>query len=288
VVPLDGDANRQRGVTGIVLALDAQDVSRTLWTSEQFSDRDRLGLFAKFNPPVVANGRVFVATYGDVEPLREYGGDARPATFPPRYQVVVYGLREPAAAPGIVHQNRDDVTVVRAQTAPLMLGPNQCTPIDGVSVDCTQAVAQAGGAPSLHRAVFGASQTVAGCLLLRVTTASKNAGLANSTGIGFWSAQAAGANQAAEDSGRFVPVSQLKAVGAATLIGGALATLHEFVGVANCPAGGGVVLSRLFKPYMQFEGAPDGRTFRNWDLADNYRITPAITSFDRSADVLQP
>ena len=27
----------------------------------------------------IANGRVFVATYGDVEPLREYGGDARPA-----------------------------------------------------------------------------------------------------------------------------------------------------------------------------------------------------------------
>ena len=60
VVPLDGDANRQRGVKGIVLALDAQDVSRTLWTSEQFSDRDRLGLFAKFNPPIVANGKVFV------------------------------------------------------------------------------------------------------------------------------------------------------------------------------------------------------------------------------------
>ena len=54
VVPLDGDANQQRGVKGIVLALDAQDVSRTLWTSEQFVERDRLGLFAKFTPPTVA------------------------------------------------------------------------------------------------------------------------------------------------------------------------------------------------------------------------------------------
>ena len=29
VVPLDGDANQQRGVKGIVLALDAQDVNGT-------------------------------------------------------------------------------------------------------------------------------------------------------------------------------------------------------------------------------------------------------------------
>ena len=54
VVPLDGDANQQRGVKGIVLALDAQDVTRTLWTSEQFAQRDRLGLFAKFD---AADGR---------------------------------------------------------------------------------------------------------------------------------------------------------------------------------------------------------------------------------------
>lgn len=288
VVPLDGDANRQRGVTGIVLALDAEDVSRTLWTSEQFSDRDRLGLFAKFNPPVVANGKVFVPTYGDEEPRREYGGSARPSSFPRNYYVAVYGLIDPVPAPVMVNQDRDDVTVVRAHTAPLALGPNQCTAIDGVSVDCTEALTQVTGAPSLHRVVFGASQTFAGCLLLRVTTAGKDTGLANSTGIGFWSAQVAAGNQAAEDSGRFVPKARLKAVGTATLVNGATATLHEFVGVANCPAGGGVVMSRLFKPYMQFEGAADGRIFRNWDLAQNYRISPGITSFDRSGDVLRP
>ena len=28
--------------------------------------------------------------------------------------------------------------------------------------------------------------------------------------------------------------------------------------------------------------------FRNWDLADNYRVSPTITQFDRSADVLRP
>jgi hypothetical protein len=287
LVPLNGDANRQRGVIGILLALDAQDVSRTLWTSEQVSDRDRVGLFAKFNPPLIAGGKVFVPTYGDEEPLRTYGGDARPGQFPGNYHVAVYGLRSPAPPTVIVNQDRDDVAVVRAMTSPLALGPNQCSAIDGVSVDCTEALTQAAGAPSLHRAIFGAAQNLTGCALLRVTTASKDTGLANSAGIGFWSAQAADGNQAAEDSGRFVPRDRLKAIGTATLLSGAPATLHEFVGVVNCPAGGGATLSRLFKPYMQFEGASDGRIFRNWDIAENYRISPTITSFDRSGDVLR-
>ena len=34
---------------------------------------------------------------------------------------------------------------------------------------------------------------------------------------------------------------------------------------------------------MQFEGAADGKIFRNWDLAQNYRISRAIPQFDRSA-----
>ena len=94
VVPLDGDANQQRGVKGIVLALDAQDVTRTLWTSEQFAQRDRLGLFAKFTPPMVAAGKVFVATYGDDELRRVYGTTRRvhPTQFPKNYYVAVYGM----------------------------------------------------------------------------------------------------------------------------------------------------------------------------------------------------
>jgi hypothetical protein len=288
VVPLDGDANKLRGVKGIVLALSAQDVSRTLWTSEQFSDRDRLGLFAKFNPPVIANGKVFVATYGDDEPRREYGGDARPTQFPGNYYVAVYGLLPAAPAQTVVDQDRDDVTVVRASTEPLQLGPNQCTGIDGVSVDCTDAITQLTGAPSLHRAVLGATQNFGGCALLRVTTASKNDGLANTTGIGFWSAQETEGNVAPENSGRFVPKAALKAVGTAVLQSGAPSTLHEFVGIVNCQIGGGAVAGRLFKPYMQFEGGADGRVFRNWDLAQNYRIGPTITAFDRAADVLRP
>jgi hypothetical protein len=288
VVPLDGDANQQRGVKGIVLALDAQDVSRTLWTSEQFVDRDRLGLFAKFNPPVVAAGKLFVATYGNDEPRRTYAPNApRPAQFPPQYYVAVYGLLPPATpAPVVVNQNRDDVTVVRAATGPLGLSLNQCTAIDGVSVDCTDALTQSAGSPSLHRLVFAANQALDGCALLRVTTASKTSGLDNSNGIGFWSAQVADGNQTPENSGRFVPKDRLKAVGQSTLLSGAPATLHEFVGVTNCTANG-VNVGRLFKPYMQFTGAADDRIFRNWDVAENYQISQATPAFDRSKDVLR-
>ena len=202
--------------------------------------------------------------------------------------MAVYGLLGvPAPERPVVNQDRDDVTVVRAATTPLVLDTTTCQPIDAASVDCTDALAQAANAPGFHRIIFAAGQTVSGCSLLRITTASKATGLASAFGIGFWSAQAAGGNQTAENSGLFVEKGQLRATGTATLLSGAPATLHEFVGVANCPASGSEPLSRLFKPYMHFEGA-DGKTYRNWDLAPNYRISRDAPQFDRSADVLRP
>jgi hypothetical protein len=90
-----------------------------------------LGLFAKFNPPVVANGKVFVATYGDAEPLQIYAGNSRPTQFPKNYYVAVYGER-PAAPPPqrVVDQDHNDVTLVRAATTPLTFDASRCTPID--------------------------------------------------------------------------------------------------------------------------------------------------------------
>jgi hypothetical protein len=274
-----------------VLALDAQDVARTLWTSEQVSQRDRLGLFAKFAPPTVAKGKVFVATYGDDEPRSIYPDNpARHPTAFPRYHVAVYGLLDvPVPARPVVNQDRDDVTVVRAATTPaLALPTSQCAPLDPGSVDCTEALARSAGAPALHRVVVPANQDLSSCSLLRVTTASKVTAVANAAGIGFWSAQAKDGNQTAEDSGRFVPASQLKPAGRATFASGAPATLHEFVGIANCPSGDSVAFARLFKPYMQFDGAADGRIFRNWDLSPNYAVSRAAPQFDRSGAVLRP
>jgi hypothetical protein len=59
-------------VEGVVFAHDATDLSKELWSSEMNPSRDRVGMFAKFNAPTVANGKVYVGTFSN--------------------QIVVYGL----------------------------------------------------------------------------------------------------------------------------------------------------------------------------------------------------
>jgi hypothetical protein len=59
---LDGDANQQV-LPGILHAYSAVNVTNELWNSEEISSRDSLGKFAKFVPPTVANGKVYLATF---------------------------------------------------------------------------------------------------------------------------------------------------------------------------------------------------------------------------------
>ncbi|MDB6017893.1 MAG: C-terminal target protein [Pedosphaera sp.] len=61
---LGGDANQQV-LPGILHAYSAQNVGIELWNSEQFSARDTAGKFAKFVPPTVANGKVYLATFAN-------------------------------------------------------------------------------------------------------------------------------------------------------------------------------------------------------------------------------
>ena len=63
-IPVKGDANIAT-VEGVVRAFDAENVEKELWNSAQNPDRDKLGMFAKFCPPVVANGKLYVATFRD-------------------------------------------------------------------------------------------------------------------------------------------------------------------------------------------------------------------------------
>jgi hypothetical protein len=61
---LSGDAN-QSVRPGILHAYTALNVSIELWNSEQLRGRDSVGNFAKFVPPTVANGKVYLATFSN-------------------------------------------------------------------------------------------------------------------------------------------------------------------------------------------------------------------------------
>jgi hypothetical protein len=97
LVPANGDANSYRGIKGMLLALDAEKVGHELWRSQSHANpavdtANSFGLLSRFTPPTVANGKVFVATSGDREPIFRYCGQ-RPTRFPDHYQLVVYGLK---------------------------------------------------------------------------------------------------------------------------------------------------------------------------------------------------
>ena len=62
--PAGGDANHQV-CHGILRACHAQNVAVELWNSEQVPARDSVGNFAKFSPPTIANGKVYLATFSN-------------------------------------------------------------------------------------------------------------------------------------------------------------------------------------------------------------------------------
>lgn len=64
--PLSENAN-QKVVEGILRAYNASDLTKELWNSKQQPERDDVGLFAKFCPPTIANGKVYLATFGAEE-----------------------------------------------------------------------------------------------------------------------------------------------------------------------------------------------------------------------------
>lgn len=60
--PYSEDAN-SGAVPGILYAFDAGDLSHELWDSKQNAARDDVGNYAKFSPPTIANGKVYVPTF---------------------------------------------------------------------------------------------------------------------------------------------------------------------------------------------------------------------------------
>ena len=84
----NGNANNMT-VPGMLQAFDAADVTHELWNSNWNSKRDSIGKYAKFVPPTIANGKVYMATFSNK--LNVYGLNPPPAsacssTLPPSWQ----------------------------------------------------------------------------------------------------------------------------------------------------------------------------------------------------------
>jgi hypothetical protein len=62
--PYNGDALHQ-SAQGVLYAFNADTLS-LLWTDKTNDARDEIGMFAKYVPPVVANGKVYVPNFGPV------------------------------------------------------------------------------------------------------------------------------------------------------------------------------------------------------------------------------
>ena len=68
--PYDANANWET-VPGILRAYDASDLTHELWNSKMNAGRDDAGMFAKFCPPTVAGGKVYLSTFSNQ--LQVYG-----------------------------------------------------------------------------------------------------------------------------------------------------------------------------------------------------------------------
>lgn len=90
LAPFGGDAN-QHVVTGMLYAFRASSFAKgpakldPLWTSRDKLARDDVGLYAKFTYPTIANGRVYVASWGPAP-----SGQTLPDVN--RGSLLVYGL----------------------------------------------------------------------------------------------------------------------------------------------------------------------------------------------------
>ena len=97
-MPLGANANQQV-VKGILRAYDASDVSHELWDSEMARPdnvSNSVGMFAKFCPPTVADGKVFVTAFAKEIIILGNGVhqvDHDPAAEKPA--LAIYGLLQP-------------------------------------------------------------------------------------------------------------------------------------------------------------------------------------------------
>jgi hypothetical protein len=86
--PYQGDASGNT-VPGILRAYDASNLTNELWDSKQNVARDDFGNFAKYVPPIVTNGKVYLATFSNK--LAVYGLLPLAVSAAPTVQTITAG-----------------------------------------------------------------------------------------------------------------------------------------------------------------------------------------------------
>ena len=123
-------------VAGVLRAFNA-DTLQEIWTSEQNASRDRVGTLSKFVPPVVADGRVYLATYDN--------------------QISVYGLFPPASSRAIsVDFVGSSASMAAGETAGVVARPNWNHAV-GASRRTPQKLVDETGAPTSATITWSAS-----------------------------------------------------------------------------------------------------------------------------------
>jgi len=139
-------------VPGQLWAFDAGDLTNELWDSQQNSSRDGVGNFAKFDPPTVANGKVYLATFSN--------------------QLLVYGLL--AALDFSITAAPSSQSVVEGSSASYILYVNPQPGFSGtVTVTCSGLPSGASCSPASVSVPSGSGQL---SVPLAVTTTTSSVG----------------------------------------------------------------------------------------------------------------
>ncbi len=155
---------------GVLTAFDADDLSNELWDSEQNSNRDAVNEYAKFVPPTVANGKVYLPTWVGPNVLGQNSG-----------QLLVYGLLNSVKQVFSLSGSPSAVTVSPGQSAKYTITINGSNGFNGsVNLSCS-------ALPSGANCQFASNTVNAGSsTTLTITTQAPSAALLRPTS-GKWS-----------------------------------------------------------------------------------------------------
>jgi hypothetical protein len=178
-------------VQGVLYAFNA-DTLQLLWSDKQNDGRDEIGLFGKFTPPMVANGKMYVPNFGPVGTTNGTGslvvyGLFNPPTTKPTLTVTannatrVYGAANPTFSGTVTGaQNGDTFTESFTTTATTTsgVGSYQIVPsvsgknLNNYTVDIVDGTLTVTAAPTTATLSAPASSTYGTSVTLTATVAS--------------------------------------------------------------------------------------------------------------------